>query len=345
MRFFPAVFVLLLVLAPFAAEAEDTRWYRSNAAGMALEEVFSASAALRNAYALSRSGGDPEDLPVLARLFFEDIRGSAGIETGVLYEKGVETRRQWIVRNGNVPRLVVVLGGDEETEGFVEVYNERGLLTAVHEFSGGRETITSYVYRGGVPLTAETREKEGEAERLLYTDTFRYRRSGSIRTVVRVYGGPQPYPPSRFSFAGGFPGAGDSFISPGADYGSDMLRDLLPDSGCRVVYDNDSRGRVVSETYYNEHDEILGTLYRQWSGDRLGSVSWKTASEDEERLTEYEYDEDGNRAAERNYRAGELERTMIRSGEQEIEELYLKGKLILRAVWEGGRKISEERIP
>jgi hypothetical protein len=32
------------------------------------------------------------------------------------------------------------------------------------------------------------------------------------------------------------------------------------------------------------------------------------------------------------------------SGDREIEELYMDDRVILRAVWEKGRKISEERV-
>jgi hypothetical protein len=71
-------------------------------------------------------------------------------------------------------------------------------------------------------------------------------------------------------------------------------------------------------------------------------VHWKSG--DDERLTEYEYDSAGDRMLERNFNRGILERTVRSTGNRDIEELYMNGRIVLRAVWEDGRKISEERI-
>jgi len=72
------------------------------------------------------------------------------------------------------------------------------------------------------------------------------------------------------------------------------------------------------------------------------SVLWQSHSD--ERLVEYEYDNEGSRISERNYRNGLLERTVTFSGSREVEEIYMSGRLILRAIWEDGVRISEERI-
>jgi len=83
-------------------------------------------------------------------------------------------------------------------------------------------------------------------------------------------------------------------------------------------------------------------LVNTWVGDRLQSVVWKAA--DDERLIEFEYDNDGNRISEKYFRNGLLERSVVAQGGQEVEELYMSGRLVLRAIWENGVKISEERI-
>ena len=62
------------------------------------------------------------------------------------------------------------------------------------------------------------------------------------------------------------------------------------------------------------------------------------------KVTEYEYDETGNMTVQRDIVNGILERMVIYDGQNETEELYMNGKLILRAYWENGRKIREERI-
>jgi YD repeat-containing protein len=117
---------------------------------------------------------------------------------------------------------------------------------------------------------------------------------------------------------------------------------VIINTGDRILYNTDSRGRVLSEVRRDENDKLIGEIINTWSGDRLVSVVWK--SEDEERIVEYEYDAAGDRVVERNLRNGVLERTVRREGEQEIEELYLNGELALRAVWAEGRKISEEPV-
>jgi hypothetical protein len=341
---------------------------------MMLEEILSRPAALRNDYALSREAGSFGDLAEELKPRVEGLWAEAGIEVPsveirTLYEKGNAVRRQWIVRSGGVIRGLAVFGvsgagdeaggetGDEaassgeaapdggpssgEAErraGFMELYDGRGLVTGEHQFAAGKETVTAYFYRGAAPVRAETLEREGGEERRLYTDRYRYRRSGSLRTVERRYhnGGA----PVRLSFRGGFPETDESFVKP-AGYGTEMLENIHLGEGYQAVYSFDERGRIVSETYYDKEGGLLGVLNNVWSGDRLDSVSWKG---DEERLTEYEYDAEGNRTIERNYRDGVFERTVERDGKNEKEELYMDGKLILRALWENGRKVSEERI-
>jgi hypothetical protein len=87
---------------------------------------------------------------------------------------------------------------------------------------------------------------------------------------------------------------------------------------------------------------MIGEMKNTWSQDRLLSVHW--TSGDDDRLTEYEYDGGGDRILERNYSKGLLERIVKQEGDREVEEIYMNNRIILRAIWEDGRKISEERI-
>jgi antitoxin component YwqK of YwqJK toxin-antitoxin module len=109
-----------------------------------------------------------------------------------------------------------------------------------------------------------------------------------------------------------------------------------------ISYSVDSRGRVLSEISKGEDGKTIGELRNTWLNDRLQDVEWKSG--DDERRIEFEYDRDGNPMAERNYRKGVLERTVTIDGYNEIEEIYMNGVLILRAYWENGLKISEERV-
>jgi hypothetical protein len=139
----------------------------------------------------------------------------------------------------------------------------------------------------------------------------------------------------------------EQFVTPGTPYNSEFLQDVILDSdvkpGDRVVYATDERGKVLTETRRDAEGEIRGEIRNTWAGDRLKAVEWK-AGEDERR-TEYEYDSGGDRIMERNYNKGILERTVRQENGREIEELYMNGVVILRAIWEKGRKISEERVP
>jgi hypothetical protein len=114
--------------------------------------------------------------------------------------------------------------------------------------------------------------------------------------------------------------------------------------GLTISYSLDSRGRILSEISKDEEGKTIGELRNSWTGDRLEAVAWKSG--DDDRRIEFEYDKDKNPTAERNFRKGVLERTVTADGdnENEIEEIYMNGVLILRAYWENGLKISEERV-
>jgi hypothetical protein len=249
-------------------------------------------------------------------------------------------------------------GGEGETEegpdrsGFIEIYDENGRILEEHLIaSDGQDWITAYTYNKGSLIKADTRikypETEEEAERLeeYCTDHYRYSRSASLRSVERAFhrteadGGPV-----RLSFPHMILGAAKNtdFVHPGSAFGSQFFEDILMDSGSRVLYTVDERGRILTETRKDEDGNIIGELRNTWSGDRLIAIYWK-AGEDE-RLTEYEYDEAGDRILERNFNRGLLERRVLSQGDQDVEELYMDGQVILRAIWEGGRKISESRI-
>jgi hypothetical protein len=196
-----------------------------------------------------------------------------------------------------------------------------------------------------VPVTAAKREGEG-TEEPVWTDYYRYNRSYGLRSVERrFYRTPAADQETAFyrspqHILGVV--AESEFVKPGSVFSSDFFEDVIINSGDRILYSTDARGRILRETRRDENDTVLGEVINTWSGDRLDSVLWK--SETEERLIEYDYNDQGDRIFERNFRDGVLERTVRRNGEREVEELYMNGVVILRAIWEDGRKISEERV-
>lgn len=363
MRCLPRAFAACLagfaLLASGAAAAEE--WFRSNAAGMGLEFEPSRAAALRNRYALSvKTAGN---IPPLLRQYFQ-----AGFlaELRTLYENGKELRRQWIFRDdagttrlaasgdegffGGAAPAAKSADGDADEEktyprGFIEVYNEKGLISVEREFSSdGLESQAFYYYNGAALVRGELFEVSGAAGKTaVAVDAYRYARSGSLRAIDRrLSGGGDGAAPLRLSLPRLSPGTPEaaSFVTGADAYASSFIQDAAAEAGGRIVYATDSRGRVLTETHIDEEGETTGTLTNVWSGDRLVSSRW--VSGDEDRLTEFEYDGEGGRVKEKNYRKGVLERTVETAGEREIETLYMNGKPALRAVWENGRKVSEE---
>jgi antitoxin component YwqK of YwqJK toxin-antitoxin module len=110
----------------------------------------------------------------------------------------------------------------------------------------------------------------------------------------------------------------------------------------KIVYVTDEKGSILSQTLYDEKDNIIWVITNKWSNDRIVSTSKKEG--DTESSAEFDYDSDGNRITERNFKNGILERVVYTEGNTDIEELYFNNMIILRAVWENGRKISETRV-
>jgi hypothetical protein len=262
--------------------------------------------------------------------------------------------------------------------GFIEIYdflNGSSLLMEEHHFAEeGTETITTYFYRQELLVRAEIRLKTpapieeaqeeeedespgtgtvGEKIELVLSDYYRYSRSHALRAVERVYHqevstedtGLTRLPFPHLGLQAAVEEQKKAFVSPSTAYGSEFMQDLSLEAahaGDRVVYTTDERGRIVTEIMQDEAGTILRETHNTWNRDRLTSVDWKAG--EEERRIEYTYDEAGDRILERNYLNGVLERLVRRDKGQEIEELYMNGSLVLRAIWEDGRKISEERV-
>ncbi|MDR1100104.1 MAG: hypothetical protein LBL28_06440, partial [Treponema sp.] len=86
------------------------RWFRSNAAGMALEEIPSRIAALRNEYALGLDYIPSGELPAILIPYYE---APWQVEIRILYKNGDESRRQWIFRDPEgMSRLIAVFDQD-----------------------------------------------------------------------------------------------------------------------------------------------------------------------------------------------------------------------------------------
>jgi len=387
---------------PLPEWIKDARWFRSNSGGMALEEIPSRLAALRNEYALVIDIAAKEELPEYLHPFYDDLYF---IETRVLYKKGEQARAQWIFRDADgrsrlaavfketeaaeEPQVEVLESEDEFAEeesdedfdndiaveiladkeaknsisGFIELYDENSFLTAEYRFlqDGGRSR-TDYAFKDGILLSStvllweESDDEDMSAGQSskdgqyvpAYADFFRYNRSAFLRSVQRVF-----YKDSKISslddpavvaFPAGIMAAAREKFSVGERHNSypEFFGDIFAEKDSKIVYSTDEKGRILSQTFYDEDEEVIWVIYNTWRNERI--VSTLKEEDGSEYLAEYEYDSGGERTLEKNYKNGVLERVVRTEGKTDIEELYLNGKVILQSVWENGRKISETRI-
>ena len=375
------------------------RWFRSNAGGMALEEIPSRLSALRNTFALVIDYVDPVELDARLQPFYKD---GYAIEIRILYEKGEEARKQWLFRDGRgYTRLNAVfrelaekpaseeesvdsdangidagsgiigtadndsaadaaakepspVAENAESAGFIELFNEHSLITADYWlFEDGGEILVEYFYNRNTLIRAETKRKAaGNAPgeyTLQHTDRFRYNRSASLRNEERFYHETAGMDPVFLAFPSRVLDAAsnDNFLSDSLSVGSEFLGTVFVSEGFRMLYETDSRGRILTQTMVDGEDEVVWVIANTWVGDRIISTL-KTEGLDgdtpNEKLTEYEYDSNGNRIVQRDINNGILERLVRFDGNNETEELYLNGVVVLRAHWENGRKIREERV-
>jgi len=230
--------------------------------------------------------------------------------------------------------------------GFIELYNEK---TQIIEdrwlFADDSETVIAYFYNGATLVSTETREiPPDEESRILYTDKYRYNRSFSLRHVERVYHAEAVIEPVRLAFPSRVLEAASNpnFISDKLSVSSDFIGSFFVGEGFRVEYNTDSRGRILTQTMLDSKSETVWTITNTWLGDRIIAVL-KTEGKDE-KLTEYEYNDAGKRIVQRDIHNDVIERVVYTEGENETEELYMDGVMVLKAYWENGRKISEERV-
>ena len=269
----------------------------------------------------------------------------------------------------------------DEVKGFIEIRNSAGTVTRELQFDEDlSEWEFRYVYSGGILIRAETWLKdpplpppppvqeaevspglvdEGEAliqraaiapverkepvlERL-FTDSYRYTRSGSLRAIDRTVH-ERAGERSRVGFPALSPRVTpkEELATHAGIYTSAYLLGAGNLEGLTISHNLDSRGRVLSEITKNEEGKTIGELRNTWSDNRLMIAEWKSG--DDERRFEFEYDKDGKPLVERNFRKGVLERVVTTEEDNEIEEIYMNGILILRAYWENGLKVSEERV-
>jgi len=230
--------------------------------------------------------------------------------------------------------------------GFIELFNEKTQIIEERQFfDDDSETLIIYSYNTDILVKAEAQEKfPGEELRTAYIDYYRYNRSYSLRHVERQFFDTTYRQPIRITFPGRVLDAAldENFISDKLAVSSDFFGSFFASEGYRVIYTTDSKGRILTQTMLNDNNEEIWVIVNTWSGDRI--VAMQKIEGKDEKVTEYEYDDAGDRIVQRDFHNGVLERLVRTDGENETEELYLDGMLVLKAYWVDGRKVSEERV-
>jgi hypothetical protein len=315
--------------------------------------------ALHSDWALSVERTGRSALPALLRSY---DNASYTLEQRLLYERGALKRRQWIFRDsGEIVRLNASLPADLESIGkveggevppFIEIFSPNRTLTETHQYLAAGVYTTRYSYREGLLIRAETfLDKEP-----LWTDHYRYTRQTLLRGVERVYheagayaealqgsSSRPPVDPGSLDLREAPPIPG--FVNPGSPYDNSIMTDVLGSiyavDAARVVYDTDTLGRVITETRHDKDGEILAVITNEWAGDKITVIHWSSPPDQGRIVFRYS---GKDRVSEEDYRNDVLERKVSRRGDEEIEEIFMNDKVILRAVWKDGRKLSEERL-
>jgi hypothetical protein len=247
--------------------------------------------------------------------------------------------------------------------GFIEIYDEKYHLTTEYRYSEkGENSRIEYSYNNGVKVGSRTFlwDDDGEDYVLAYTDYYRYNRSSFLRAVERVFLTDQVITTAENVIGDGdtanntvkisFPqnilaaARNSSFTGERFNEYPEFFGGFSVTEGSKLIYSTDKNGKVLEQTLVKEDGEqtVIWKIENTWSGDRIVKIT-KTEGETVY-LAEYEYNKNGDRILERNIKDGVLERVVRSEGKTDIEELYQDDKLVLKAVWEDGRKISESRV-
>jgi len=233
--------------------------------------------------------------------------------------------------------------------GFIETFDEKAFLTSETRFyeDGSKDKI-EYTAKDNliISTTVFLWDKEKKDVTASYTDHYRYNRSLSLRGVEREFlkdMKPEDEPwlitfPRRLMDAVNDP----FFTSQRENIVPEFFGDVFVKKDSKIVYESDDRGRIISQTFYDEDEKVVWIIKNIWSNDRITSTI-KTEG-DNEFTARFEYNANGDKIVERNYKNGVLERVVSTTGKTDVEELYYNNILVLKAVWEDGRKIQEERV-
>ncbi|MCL2175152.1 MAG: hypothetical protein FWB73_03810 [Treponema sp.] len=325
---------------------KPTRWFISNAGGMALEETESRFVAMRSEYSLVIDY--PGNIKEFPERLIEYKNDKFNFEIRSLYNKGELQRTQWIFKDEKEITRINAVFVQPKDSGFIELFNEKSFLMSEFMFyeDGGKSKI-EYQEKNNLIIKADFFDWDANDKKYAasYTDIYRYNRSLSLRAVERVFSkNTLLNDPLRITFPRRIMDAikTDFLTSQRLNIVPEFFGEVFAEASTKMIFETDDRGRIISQTFYDEEEKIIWTIVNKWSNDRIVSTV-KTEGETELRA-DYEYASNGDRIVERNFRNGKLERIVRTNNKIDTEELYYEDILVLKAVWEDGKKISEERI-
>lgn len=302
-----------------------------------------------------------DDDVILDEVVFEKAEINAeesGIENDgaavhdLIIHDGVEVDDEIALEDGGVKEKGETVKRERNSlQGFVEIYDKNSLLLSEHRFfEDGNVIKTEFNYKNNIIISASVFSQEEDSGEFIetYADFFRYNRSSFLRAVERRFYTDGDISrmenPLRISFPGNILDAAknDFFMSEKMNTYPEFFGDLSVRKDSRIVFTTDDRGRVLTQTHIDSEDNVIWVIKNTWQDERIVSTS-KTQG-DIELLAEYEYNSAGDRIVERNIRNGVLERLVRTENKRDIEDLYFNNVVVLQAIWEDGRKISERRM-
>lgn len=365
---------LIACCALFSSRAlfpETVRWFVSDGAGIAYESVTRA-VALRSDWALElRTVEADEALGAAEGLAAGEIK-----ETRILYRQGEKERTavSFLGASGSAR-----LNETRESDGSLSRtrYDSRNRpQDEISQASDGTGIIVKYRWTGDRLFSAVAYALENQAGEPLWTETYRYDRSGALRSVSRE--------PESSEFLHDSRGGTPRFIEIRAADGSAVRtsfdergrevetatidadgktissvervayakaegskskgssRRVKGPSGETIETQYDEKARAVRVLRFDAEGKVVETTETEWTGERVSSVT--RAHGEEVRKSEFAYDGRGKRVSEKNYLNGRLERYVRKEGVMETEELYKNGAPVLRAEYEGGVLLRETRF-
>ena len=300
---------------------------------------------------------EPEKPNVQEEIKQEEIKSDEITEEEIIEEEtlaeeelGIDKEEEEIVEIAVSEKESKIVKEKHKT-GFIEIFDKNMFLTREYRFfENGDVNKTDYVFSGGILISSKVSLSEdgGKEYKETYTDFYRYNRSSSLRAVERKFSRDGKISLSDAPLLITFPRRiGDAakngtFISERHNSYPDFFGDVPVHADSKIVFETDERSRVLSQTLYDEKADVVWVIRNTWQNNRI--ISTTKTEGGTVLLAEYSYNSKGDRILERNLRNGVLERVVRMEGKNDIEELYFNNVLVLRAVWEDGRKISETRV-